>query len=92
VGNYDSALDNNKGATKVLINSPKGAILLEKSLGNLKYKEVSADSLIYNNYEMFNSPSESLIRERFFSDMYCYQTNNYLKNTEVPVLKAKYLI
>lgn len=89
VGNYDSALDNNKGATKILINSPKGAILLEKSLGNLKYKEVSADSLIYNNYEMFNSPSESLIRERFFSDMYCLSNKQLFKKYGSASFKSK---
>ncbi len=69
VANYDQSMNNNKGATKVLINSKNGEELFSLSTCSLIYKRFSADELVYNNYEMFNKPHESANRGNFFKDM-----------------------
>lgn len=66
VANYDSEMDNGKGATKVLINSLKGEELFNKASSELKFKKFSGYELIYNNYEMFNAPDEAKKRNEFF--------------------------
>lgn len=68
IENYDPEMNNRKGATKVLINSEKGKELFDKSSEESLFKQFSAYELIYNNYEMFNSPFEAKRRKEFFSE------------------------
>lgn len=91
VRNYDSTMDNNKGATKVLINSKKGEDLFLQSKENLYSKEFSAYELIYNNYEMFNKPYENENRNNFFEDLNNYNEKKLFKKYGKISLKNKFV-
>ena len=89
VANYDQSMNNNKGATKVLINSKNGEKLFNISKEYLNSKKFSAHELTYNNYEMFNKPHESTNREQFFKDMNEMDSVSLFKKYGKPSIKDK---
>jgi formate hydrogenlyase subunit 6/NADH:ubiquinone oxidoreductase subunit I len=86
VRNYALELDNGKGATKVLINSEKGKKLFEESAKELYCHPFSDYQLIYNNYEMFNSPKEAKQREAFFE---CFERDSKKAFEDYASISAK---
>lgn len=91
VRNYDSTMNNNKGATKVLINSQKGEKLFFRSSNNLYFKQFSYNELTHNNYEMFNKPYESPKREMFFKDLNLMNEKKLFKKYGKITLKDKFI-
>lgn len=81
VDKYDTNFDDDKGTTRVLINSKKGEKIFEKIKGNHRVKEIEVDKLIANFYQMFNSIKFNNSRKHFFDD---------LKTKDIEIVLKKY--
>lgn len=68
VNAYSERMDNDRGATKVLIHSEKGRNLFKEALQELNYLAVNADSLASSSVEMIASVQPPARRGEFFSD------------------------
>ena len=68
VGSYSKQMDNDRGATNVLIHSKKGKKIFIESLQKLNYMCVNADSLASSSVEMTCSVQPHARRSEFFSD------------------------
>ncbi|MBQ8940335.1 MAG: Coenzyme F420 hydrogenase/dehydrogenase, beta subunit C-terminal domain [Firmicutes bacterium] len=66
---YDKKLDNNKGVTRVLLQTKKAETLFYKLEDKLTFVEIEPEKLINNFKEMFNSPAEHERRDSFFEDI-----------------------
>lgn len=64
VGRFSKDLDNDKGATRVLIHTQKGNVFFEQIKSALRYVEVEPDSLVETTHEMFYSLPEPDKKER----------------------------
>ena len=60
-------MDDNKGTSLILVNSPKGTELFNIILPNIVSKEVTIDDAIRSNRAIINSPKHNKYREKFFS-------------------------
>lgn len=67
---YDFAneMDDDKGTTRVLCHSEKGANAINAALKMLNYREIDPDRLVKGSKEMFSAVKMNPRRERFFSD------------------------
>lgn len=68
VGRYSKELDNDKGATRVLIHTDKGRLLFEQVKQNVQYVKVMPEDIISGSKEMFKSVSYNPKREIFMKD------------------------
>lgn len=68
VSRYSKKMDNDKGATKVLIHTEKGRKIFEEAMPELNYVMVNADSLARSSVEMTVSVKPHIKRSEFFSD------------------------
>ena len=69
VENFDKRLDDDKGTTRILVQSQKGNELFENIKDQFNYKEVPVDKLVKNVKEMYNSVSMNSKRKEFFKDI-----------------------
>lgn len=69
VGRYNKELDNDKGATRVLIHTEKGKIFFESIKKQIKYVNVDPDKIIKGSKEMFKSVPLNAKREQFMGDL-----------------------
>lgn len=69
VDKYDTSFDDDKGTTRVLINSDKGMNLFDKIKNKHKVKEVTTEELVSNFHQMFNSIKYNNRRSDFFEDL-----------------------
>ena len=69
VENFDKRLDDDKGTTRILVQSQKGKELFKHIKEQFDYKEVSVDKLVKNVKEMYNSVSMNSKRKEFFKDI-----------------------
>jgi len=69
VDQFCKELDNEKGATRVLLHTEKAMKIFEGIKDDVKLSEVSADRLTQNVREMSCSISTNPLREDFFSDL-----------------------
>lgn len=69
VGRFSKKLDNDMGATRVLIHSDKGKELFEKIKDNFVYIKISSDSAIATAKEMFESVPYNAKRDKFMEEM-----------------------
>ncbi|MCL2400721.1 MAG: Coenzyme F420 hydrogenase/dehydrogenase, beta subunit C-terminal domain [Defluviitaleaceae bacterium] len=67
--NFDSALDDNKGSTCVLIHTQKGVTLFTEILEVFKFREIKADTLVNGVKEMFSGTLPNPRRMEFFIDI-----------------------
>ena len=67
--NFDKKLDDDKGTSRVLINSKKGRKIFEDIKDKFNYKEVEVEELVKNVKEMLNSVNYSEKRKEFFYDI-----------------------
>ena len=74
VSDYTKKINENKGATAVLIHSMKGIFLLERIKKELTLYSVSADRIVNRMKELSISPSMNPKRSRFYSEL--YENNN----------------
>ncbi|OUM20302.1 Coenzyme F420 hydrogenase/dehydrogenase, beta subunit C-terminal domain [Butyricicoccus porcorum] len=68
VYDFDKALDDDKGTTRVLVHTEKGNTVFNEIRENLRYTVVSPDKLTKGFREMFESVEENAERTAFFAD------------------------
>lgn len=68
VYDFDKDMDDDKGTTRVLCHSEKGANAMSSALKMLNYREIDPDRLVKGSKEMFSAVKMNPKRERFFSD------------------------
>lgn len=81
VGKYDESFDDDKGTTRILLNSDKAIKIFDIIKEKHNTKEVDVDKLVSNFYQMFNSVKSNKRREEFFND---------LNNKEFELVMNKY--
>lgn len=69
VAEYTKDLNENLGATRMLIHSIKGNQIFDKIKDDFYYKEIQPDLAVKNVNEMVNSPGFNNRRESFFKDL-----------------------
>lgn len=77
VGRYSKNLDNDKGATRILIHSDKGCKIFEKIKTDFQYIETAPESIMDTAKEMKESVLPNKRRKQFFEDA------NQLSGTEL---------
>lgn len=68
VGRFSKELDNDEGATRMLVHSYKGREIFESISQELKYIKISPDSAMKGVRESGQSPKPHELREAFFKD------------------------
>lgn len=68
VERFAKELDNDKGATRVLIHTDKGKKVFEAISGDFRYKKISPEELLKNCKEIYYSVSKNEKREMFMND------------------------
>ncbi len=78
VDKYSKDFDDDKGTTRILLNSNKAIALFDKIKDKHKTKEVDVNNLISNFHQMFNPIKYNSKRTDFFKDLNNDQTNKVL--------------
>lgn len=86
---FDKRLDNNSGATRVLVHSGKGAELMKNILDNFVFTEVSADDIVSGVREMFHSVPYNPNRNKFFADAVSMNEHDFFMKWFPDNLKVK---
>lgn len=68
VGRYSKKLDNDKGATRLLIHIKKGREIFQEISSDLVFEKVDPDKIIEGTAEMFSSVEYNSRREAFMKD------------------------
>jgi ferredoxin len=66
---YGDGFDDNRGATKVLVHTSKGQMLLDASLGMLRMKEIDANEAASHSHELTRSTNRNPRRAAMFADL-----------------------
>ncbi len=66
---YDKSFDDDKGTTRILLNSEKAINIFDEIKVNHNVKEIEVDKLINNFYQMFNSIKVNPKRDEFFEKL-----------------------
>lgn len=69
VGDYSHKLDNDKGATRVLIHSGKAEKIMETMADKLLIEYIDADKVVEGVKELIADPNINANRQQFLSDM-----------------------
>ena len=67
--NFDKSLDDDKGTSRMLINSNKGIEIFDNIKENYSYTEVEVNKLVKNVKEMLYSVEKNPKRKTFFEDL-----------------------
>lgn len=86
---FNKQLDNNLGVTRMLVHSEKGKNIINKILDKFTYTDVSADSVVSNVREMFNSVPKNERREQFFNDAIFMEEREFFEKYFPDTLKVK---
>jgi ferredoxin len=82
---YDVLFDDDKGTTRILLNSNKAIELFDKIKGKHNVKEIDIEKLVGNFHQMFNSIKYNSRRDMFFQDLNNLEfkdlMNKYFPNT-----------
>lgn len=65
---FAKELDNDKGATRLLIHTDKGKKVFKSISGHLRYQKVESDELLQNCKEIYCSVQQNVKREYFMND------------------------
>lgn len=68
VGHFSKALDNDKGATRVLVHTKKGQKIIGEILGEFRYVQVEPEDIVTGAKEMKESVLPNPLRNDFFVD------------------------
>ena len=68
---FSKKLDNDKGATRMLIHTKKGREIFDKISNQFNYVSVKVDELVYGTEEMKKSVEPNKKRKEFFGDVRC---------------------
>lgn len=87
--NFDKCLDNNMGATRVLIHSPKGQVTFDKVLDKIQYTAVQPNKLVLGVREMFYSVPDNPRRDEFFRDAEAMDDKEFFEKYFPDTLRVK---
>ncbi len=86
---YDTALNNNKGVTKILIHSEKGNALFHNICNDFEYKKIDADYLVEGMKEMIESVKANKKRDAFFTDAKIMNDEDFFRKYFPDSMKVK---
>ena len=89
VEKFEKKMDDDKGTTRVLVNTKKGDEIFKKIEYQLDVKEIPTDKLIENVREMLFSVKMNSDRERFFNDIHQMPEKNIFDKYFPDNLKIK---
>lgn len=89
VNKFDETFDDDRGTTRILINTEKANELFSKIKSKHHVKQVDVDKLISNFYQMFNSIKYNSKRSIFFEDLNNKNIDVVLKTYFPNTLKCK---
>ena len=87
--NFDKSLDDDKGTSRVLVNTEKGNQIFEEIKDKFNYKEIETDKLVKNVKEMSNSVNYPSKRNQFFEDINIMQERKFFEKYFPDTLKVK---
>lgn len=87
--NFDKSLDDDKGTSRILVNSKKGNEIFEEIKSNFNYKEIEVEELVSNVKEMLNSVELPTKREQFFKDINKMEEQEFFHKYFPDSLKVK---
>lgn len=86
---FDKSLDDDKGTSRMLVNTQKGQEIFEKISKNFKFKEVEAEALTKNVKEMLHSVQLPEKRKAFFEDINKMTEDKFFKKYFPDSIKVK---
>lgn len=89
VDNFDKNLDDDKGTSRILINTENGRNIFDKIKENYSYTEVKTQSLVKNVKEMLNSVEMNEKRILFFKDLNELDENTFFEKWFPDSIKVK---
>lgn len=89
VDNFDKNLDDDKGTSRILINTENGKNIFDKIKENYSYTEVKTQSLVKNVKEMLNSVEMNEERILFFKDLNELDENTFFEKWFPDSIKVK---
>lgn len=89
IAQFDKKLADNKGTTRMLVQTKKGANIFEKIKNKYNYKEIEVEEAIRNVREMKESPVPNNNREKFFTDIHTMQEKEFFKKYFPNTIKVK---
>lgn len=69
ISEFDKRLADNKGTTRMIIQTKKGKEIFEKIKDNYNYTEINVEDAVKNVRELLESPKPNQRREKFFNDL-----------------------
>lgn len=87
--NFDKSLDDDKGTSRVLINTNKGREIFEKIKSNFKCIEVKPEDAVKNVKEMLHSVNVNSNRKKFFEDINSLNEEEFFKKWFPDSIKVK---
>lgn len=89
VDNFDKNLDDDKGTSRILVNTENGRNIFEKIKENFIYTEVEIQSLVKNVKEMLHSVEVNERRTQFFKDLNEMKEEEFFKKWFPDTIKVK---
>ena len=87
--NFDKNLDDDKGTSRVLVNSKKGQAIFEEIKEQFHEKEVAVEDLVRNVKEMSHSVELPAMREEFFKDINQMEEKDFFEKYFKDTVKVK---
>lgn len=85
VGSFSKKMDDDKGTTRMLVNSEKGRNLFKNINEYINFERVDSDKLVYGVKELTESVKPNRLRKEFMNDLNILSTeklfNKYFPNT-----------
>lgn len=89
ISEFDKELADNKGTTRVIIQTKKGQEVFEAVKSNYNYKEVKVEDAVKNVREMVTSPTPNPNRNQFFIDLNNMSEEDFFRKYFPNNLKVK---
>lgn len=89
VGEFSKKLDDNKGTTRMIIQSSLGNKIFEEIKNEFEYEEIPLEIAIKNVRELIESPIANPNRSRFFEDINNMDENEFFNKYFAKDLKVK---
>ena len=89
VDNFDKNLDDDKGTSRILINTEKGKKIFEEIKKNFNFTEVETQSLVKNVKEMLHSVETNEKRTQFFKELNKMNESDFFRKWFPDTIKVK---
>lgn len=85
VSSFSKEMDDDKGTTRMLINSDKGRRIFDSLKNDINFEKIDSDKLVYGVKELTDSVKPNPLREEFMKDLNILESeqlfNKYFPNT-----------